>query len=151
MLKPVSSRARSPPSLIATSTNLPFSIKKSTFLFFSFIGSFETYHYNIHEIISKVVNPIFIVRGSSWLSTFIRFNWLIAKGTPPIFQKILVHVPLVRDKRAYSSNGWNNSTCLHIMAFSSLAGNGADCGPSNPMAGLMKQFHQDRSLQQVPR
>lgn len=38
---------------------------------------------------------------------------------------------------------------LHIMAFSQLAGSGADCGPSNPMAGLMKQFHQDRSLQQV--
>ncbi|KAI8584207.1 hypothetical protein K450DRAFT_218657 [Umbelopsis ramanniana AG] len=34
------------------------------------------------------------------------------------------------------------------MAFSPLAGNGAECGPSNPMAGLMKQFHQDRSLQQ---
>lgn len=26
---------------------------------------------------------------------------------------------------------------------------GADCGPVNPMAGLMKQFGQDRSLQQV--
>jgi peroxin-5 len=25
----------------------------------------------------------------------------------------------------------------------------ADCGPVNPMAGLMKQFGQDRSLQQV--
>ncbi|EPB85202.1 hypothetical protein HMPREF1544_08029 [Mucor circinelloides 1006PhL] len=24
----------------------------------------------------------------------------------------------------------------------------ADCGPVNPMAGLMKQFGQDRSLQQ---
>ncbi|KAI7868557.1 hypothetical protein BDF14DRAFT_530356 [Spinellus fusiger] len=33
------------------------------------------------------------------------------------------------------------------MAFSSMAG-GADCGPSNPMSGLMKQFQQDRSLQQ---
>ncbi|KAI8063841.1 hypothetical protein BC940DRAFT_306524 [Gongronella butleri] len=32
------------------------------------------------------------------------------------------------------------------MSFS--ASGAADCGPSNPMAGLMKQFHQDRSLQQ---
>lgn len=30
-----------------------------------------------------------------------------------------------------------------------LGGANADCGPSNPMAGLMKQFGQDRSLQQV--
>lgn len=28
-------------------------------------------------------------------------------------------------------------------------GSAADCGPVNPMAGLMKQFGQDRSLQQV--
>jgi hypothetical protein len=28
-------------------------------------------------------------------------------------------------------------------------GSAADCGPANPMAGLMKQFGQDRSLQQV--
>ncbi|KAI9020071.1 hypothetical protein CLU79DRAFT_756987 [Phycomyces nitens] len=33
------------------------------------------------------------------------------------------------------------------MAFSSVS-RGAECGPSNPMAGLMKQFQQDRSLQQ---
>lgn len=30
-----------------------------------------------------------------------------------------------------------------------LGGGSADCGPVNPMAGLMKQFGQDRSLQQV--
>lgn len=34
------------------------------------------------------------------------------------------------------------------MSFAQFA-NGAECGPANPMAGLMKQFHQDRSLQQV--
>ncbi|KAI7879955.1 TPR-like protein [Lichtheimia hyalospora FSU 10163] len=33
------------------------------------------------------------------------------------------------------------------MSLPQLAG-GADCGPANPMANLMKQFHQDRSLQQ---
>jgi peroxin-5 len=30
-----------------------------------------------------------------------------------------------------------------------LAGGSADCGPVNPMSGLLKQFQQDRSLQQV--
>ncbi|KAI9254574.1 hypothetical protein BDA99DRAFT_518754 [Phascolomyces articulosus] len=35
------------------------------------------------------------------------------------------------------------------MSFPSLAGaGGAECGPANPMANLMKQFQQDRSLQQ---
>ncbi|KAF7725981.1 hypothetical protein EC973_009127 [Apophysomyces ossiformis] len=34
------------------------------------------------------------------------------------------------------------------MAFSQMAGGSADCGPVNPMAALMKQFHEDRSLQQ---
>ncbi|KAI9489477.1 hypothetical protein BDB00DRAFT_843113 [Zychaea mexicana] len=36
------------------------------------------------------------------------------------------------------------------MSFPQLAGGagGADCGPVNPMANLMKQFQQDRSLQQ---
>ncbi|KAI9262031.1 hypothetical protein BY458DRAFT_439385 [Sporodiniella umbellata] len=29
-----------------------------------------------------------------------------------------------------------------------MAGGSADCGPANPMSGLMKQFQQDRSLQQ---
>ncbi|CAO3629127.1 unnamed protein product [Mucor hiemalis] len=29
-----------------------------------------------------------------------------------------------------------------------LGGGSADCGPVNPMAGLMKQFGQDKSLQQ---
>lgn len=30
-----------------------------------------------------------------------------------------------------------------------MGGGNADCGPVNPMSGLMKQFGQDRSLQQV--
>lgn len=30
-----------------------------------------------------------------------------------------------------------------------MDGGSADCGPVNPMTGLMKQFGQDRSLQQV--
>lgn len=30
-----------------------------------------------------------------------------------------------------------------------MGGENADCGPVNPMSGLMKQFGQDRSLQQV--
>lgn len=30
-----------------------------------------------------------------------------------------------------------------------LGSGNADCGPVNPMSGLMKQFGQDRSLQQV--
>ncbi|KAI8329549.1 hypothetical protein BC941DRAFT_442732 [Chlamydoabsidia padenii] len=34
------------------------------------------------------------------------------------------------------------------MSFPMAGGSGADCGPVNPMAGLMKQFQQDRSLQQ---
>ncbi|KAI8887626.1 TPR-like protein [Backusella circina FSU 941] len=34
------------------------------------------------------------------------------------------------------------------MAFLTGGSGGADCGPVNPMAGLMKQFQQDRSLQQ---
>lgn len=39
---------------------------------------------------------------------------------------------------------------LLTMSFPQLAGGGgADCGPANPMANLMKQFHQDRSLQQA--
>lgn len=40
------------------------------------------------------------------------------------------------------------SLLSHTMSFAQFA-NGAECGPTNPMAGLMKQFHQDRSLQQV--
>jgi peroxin-5 len=35
------------------------------------------------------------------------------------------------------------------MSFLAGGSGGADCGPVNPMAGLMKQFQQDRSLQQV--
>ncbi|ORZ25688.1 hypothetical protein BCR42DRAFT_12631 [Absidia repens] len=34
------------------------------------------------------------------------------------------------------------------MSFPMAGGSGAECGPVNPMAGLMKQFQQDRSLQQ---
>ncbi|ORZ20794.1 hypothetical protein BCR42DRAFT_409496, partial [Absidia repens] len=34
------------------------------------------------------------------------------------------------------------------MAFPMAGSSGADCGPVNPMAGLLKQFQQDRSLQQ---
>lgn len=35
------------------------------------------------------------------------------------------------------------------IRMSFLAGGSADCGPVNPMSGLLKQFQQDRSLQQV--
>lgn len=39
---------------------------------------------------------------------------------------------------------------LHIMSFPNMAGGAADCSSGqNPMAQMMKQFGQDRSLQQV--
>ena len=37
---------------------------------------------------------------------------------------------------------------LAAMSLSMLVG-GADCGPSNPLQGLSKQFDRDRGLQQV--
>lgn len=43
-----------------------------------------------------------------------------------------------------------STTCIILSNIMSFMGEGsADCGPVNPMAGLMKQFGQDRSLQQV--
>jgi hypothetical protein len=35
------------------------------------------------------------------------------------------------------------------MSFSKLTGVGSDCGPDNGLNNLVKQFGQDRSLQQV--
>lgn len=35
------------------------------------------------------------------------------------------------------------------MAFSKLTGVGSDCGPDNGLSNLVKQFGQDRSLQQA--
>ena len=38
-----------------------------------------------------------------------------------------------------------------MSALSALVGGGADCGPSNPLAQMSKQFGNDRGAQQVSR
>ena len=43
----------------------------------------------------------------------------------------------------------NHNQHPDIMSFPSLVSGGAECGPSNPMNGLVKSFSRDRSLQQV--